>query len=226
MNEETIARAYARLFPNESINYSFFVRFSRKFSSYNANVRKTGSNLVFSFSPEWRSVSEEISIGLVQELLRKILRRKAATTTNMQLYGSFIKNLHLAATKTAADDRLLIIFNNVNEKYFSSLIDTPNLRWSGSSKARLASYDYHTDTISVNTAFRDADPDIVAYLLYHEMLHKKLKFSSSGAKTVHHSSEFRRLERSFENREEMERKLESHMKTRRKARSGWLGRLL
>lgn len=226
MNEQTIEKAFSLLFPGESNDYRFGIRFSRKFSSYNANVRKAGNNIVFSFSPEWKKISEEISIGLVQDLLRKILRRKVAATTNMQLYDSFIKNLHLSAAKTKADEKLLQLFNRMNEKYFNNALDIPNLQWSGSSRTKLATYNYHTDTISVSSVFRGADEDVLEYLLYHEMLHKKLKFGSGGRRTVHHGREFRELERQFENRDAMEKKLNEHARRRNLAGFRWLGRLM
>jgi predicted metal-dependent hydrolase len=226
MNKETIEKAYSRLFPDEGSDYEFGLRFSRKFGSYNANARKSGNKILFSFSPEWKKVSEEISIGLVQDLLRKMLGKKKAATTNVQLYEIFIKNLHLAAAKVNADEKLLQIFNMVNEKYFNNLVELPNLQWSGSSKTKLATYNYHTDTISVSTIFADAGDDIIGYLLYHEMLHKKLKFSSGSRRTVHHSPEFRALERQFENREIMEKKLQEHARGKKRIHFSWLERLM
>ncbi len=221
MNEETIEQAYVQLFKSQNTDYNFQVKFSAKFGSYNANVKKSGDNIVFSFSREWETVSDEISMGLVQELLRKILRKKVTPTTNMQLYDIFVKNLHLAVPKTATDEKLLEIFNKVNDTYFNNILEAPNLQWSGESKTKLASYDYHTDSIKVSTIFKEADEDILAYLLYHEMLHKKLKFTGMGKKTVHHGREFRELEKQFENQEEMERKLQRYARSGR--RRSWLG---
>ncbi len=66
MNEETIEQAYVQLFKSQNTDYDFQVKFSAKFGSYNANVKKSGDNIVFSFSREWETVSDEISMGLVQ----------------------------------------------------------------------------------------------------------------------------------------------------------------
>ena len=211
MNKSTVGTAFRRLFPGEDVKYGFRIRFSGKFSPYNANVRKHGRLFIFSFSREWKSVSEEISIGLVQELLLKILNRKASTT-NIDLYNGFVKKLYLSADKTETDPRLRELFEKVNSEYFHGSMDQPNLRWGLSSAVKLATYDYHTDTISVSRVFRNADDKLLGYLLYHEMLHKKLKFSS---RNVHHSREFRVLEKAYEDSEEMEKRLNSFARKRK-----------
>lgn len=220
MNKLTVEKAFSRLSMEQT--YDVELKFSRKFSPYNANVKKIGNKLIFSCSRDWKKVSEEISIGLIQELLLKILRKKvaAAATINMELYNNFIKNLHLSAQKTEADLQLLKIFERVNEKYFNNSIETPNLIWGLSSRRRLATYDYHTDTINVSRIFKDADEELIAYLLYHEMLHKKLKFHNSG-RTIHHSRKFKELEKAFENQEYFEKKLNSFV-TRKNLATGWL----
>ena len=216
MNKSTVEAAFRRLFPGQEMNYGLKVRFSGKFSPYNANVRKQGNLLVFSFSREWKSVSSEISIGLVQELLLKILK-KNGSTTNIDLYNAFVKKLYLSADKTETDSKLEQIFEKVNVEYFHGSMDQPNLKWGLNSRSRLATYDYHTDTISVSTVFRSADEKLLGYLLYHEMLHKKLKFSS---RNVHHSREFRIMEKAYEDRDEMEKRLNFFVRKRKSVR--WL----
>jgi len=222
MNKQVVETAFKRLFPDKKLEYYVTIKFSRKFSPYNANVKKIGDNLIFSFSREWKKVSNEISIGLIQELFLRILRKKAVRTTNIDLYNNFIKSLHLSAKKTETDTQLLEIFNKINEMHFNNAMEAPNLRWGLTSKTRLATYEYHTDTINVSSIFKDADEELIAYLLYHEMLHKKLKFSSSGGRSIHHSREFKKLEKAFENQEELERKLTSFVKSKSSLRINWL----
>tara|TARA_Y100000310_G_C20677543_1_gene813958 strand:+ start:98 stop:787 length:690 start_codon:yes stop_codon:yes gene_type:complete len=208
---ELIEQAFIRLFPNEKLNYNVKTTFSKKFSPYNANVKKIGSNLVFNLSHEWKTVNEEIRIGLIQELMLKILRKKAKTT-NIDLYNNFIKNLHLSAQKTQPDEQLSEIFNKINSKYFHNSIERPNLKWNLNSRRRLATYDYHTDTINVSTLFKNADEELIAYLLYHEMLHKKLKFNNNSGRAIHHSKQFRELENMFENQKQIEKRLNSFIR--------------
>ena len=219
-----IEEAFNRLFPNEKLNYTVKTKFSRKFNPYNANVKKIGNTLEFNFSREWKQVNKEITIGLIQELLLKILKKRA-TTTNTELYNNFIKNLHLAAKKTEPDKQLLQVFNKINSKYFNNAIETPNLQWGLTSRRKLATYDYHTDTINVSSVFKDADEELVAYLLYHEMLHKKLKFSNSSGRAIHHNKQFRELEKTFDNRQEMERRLNRFVRAKSKW-AGWIRSIL
>ncbi len=226
MNEGTVQEAFHRMFPDESLGCAVEVKLSKKFSPYNANVRKAGGRLIFSFSDEWGSVSEEISIGLVQELLLRVMRRTAKETVNMGLYGSFVKNLHLSAQKTETDERLKALFEKVNAAYFNSLIELPNLKWGLNSRRRLATYDYHTDTIKVSSVFRDADDEVVSCLLHHEMLHKKLKFRSSSGRSIHHSRQFRELEKAFENRDAVERRLQAFARKRSGVFHGFIRKFL
>ena len=216
MNKSTVETAFRRLFPGTALSYDFRIKFSGKFSPYNANVRQRGNLLVFNFSREWKSVSEEISIGLVQELLLKTLNKKASTT-NIDLYNGFVKKLYLSADTPQTDPRLQEIFEKVNAEYFHGSMDVPNLKWGLNSRVKLATYDYHTDTINVSKIFRNADEKLLGYLLYHEMLHKKLKFSS---RNVHHSREFRIMEKAYGDRDEMEKRLNSFVRKRKFMR--WL----
>jgi len=208
---ELADKAFRRLFPGKQLTYAIEIKYSRKFRPYNANVRKTGNVLQFNFSREWKSVNQEITIGLIQDLLLRILKKKS-TTTNIDLYNHFIKNLHISAAKTEIDEGLQKIFDAVNDEYFNNSIDLPNLRWGLAGKTKLATYDYHTDTISVSRIFREAEEDVIAYLLYHEMLHKKMKFSSSSGRSIHHSKQFKDLEKKFAKRDEMEQKLQQYIR--------------
>ena len=70
---ELIKEAFQELYPNKELNYSLSLKYSRKFKPYNANVKRYGNNLIFNLSRDWKKISREIQIGLIQELLAKIL---------------------------------------------------------------------------------------------------------------------------------------------------------
>ncbi len=212
---ETIREAHKRLY-GEDLSYEIEYAFSRKFKPYNANARKWGKRFTFSFSKEWEQVSTEILIGLIQELFSKF--KRARMTSNRELYLSFIQNLHLSVSKTQQDERLLGLFNQVNERYFNNALDPANLRWGRETRHKLATYDYHTDTITVSSIYENATDEMLKYLLYHEMLHKHFKFSS-GKRSVHHSKAFREREKQFENYETVEKQVQKH------ARRPWYKRL-
>jgi len=195
--------AYVELYPGKGIEYKISVRYSRKFKPYNANVRRYGNNLTFHLSRDWKKISSEIQTGLIQELLTKILKDKKKTM-NMELYALFMKNVHVAVPKTKTDEILEASFDRVNEDYLNGMIDKPNLQWGNDSTSKLGCYEYGSDAITISTIFKDANQELLDYVMYHEMLHKKFKFESKNGRMLHHSPEFKRMEAKFPNRDLME----------------------
>jgi len=146
--------AFKELFPEKTLdNYQLKIKYTDKFKPYNANVRYTKNSLQFNLSKKWRGVSREIQIGIIQGLMLRIFKENKRTT-NIDLYNSFMKNLHISIPKTDSDPLLEGSFNGVNEKYFFGLIERPNLVWHNSIR-RLGSYEYGTDTISIRWNFAD-----------------------------------------------------------------------
>jgi len=208
-----VEESFQRLYPDKSYCYEGRIKYTDHFSAFNANVKKRGSILIFGLSRKWKEVDREIKIGLLQELLGKILKDRRKSI-NIDLYNNFVKTLHLSAEKEAGEPLLEDSFRRVNERYFYGMIEKPNLVFKGDSRRRLATYAYHTDTVSVSTKFRNAPEEIIDYLVYHELLHKKLKFKSSVERTVHHSPQFRRMEREFENSSEIEKQIQQWLRWR------------
>ena len=198
--------AYSELYPEKNVNYSISIRYSRKFKPYNANVRRYGNNLIFHLSKDWKKISKEIQIGLVQELLIKILKEKKKTM-NMELYNIFLKNVHIAIPKTKIDSVLEASFVRNNDNFFNGMMDIPNLQWGNDSTSKLGSYEYGSDTITISTIFQYASSVLLDYVMYHEMLHKKFKFESRNGRTVHHSPEFKKMEAIFPDHKLMEKEI-------------------
>ncbi|MBI2652766.1 SprT-like domain-containing protein [Candidatus Woesearchaeota archaeon] len=203
---ELIREAFQQLYPEKVLKYSVSLKYSRKFKPYNANVKLRGNDLSFHLSKEWKKISKEIQIGLIQELLIKILKNKRKTI-NMELYNLFMKNVHLAVPKTKTDEVLEESFNRVNETYFNGMLDKPNLQWGNPSTSKLGSYEYGSDTITISTIFKSAQQELLDYVMYHEMLHKKFKFQNKNGRNLHHSNEFKKMEAKFENRDLIEKEI-------------------
>ena len=201
-----IQEAFQQLYPEKEIKYNFSLKYSRKFKPYNANVKLRNNNLMFNLSRDWKKISREIQIGLVQELMVKILKDKKKTM-NMELYNLFMKNVHLAVPKTKTDEILEESFNRVNDSYFNGMLDKCNLQWGNEATSKLGSYEYGNDTITISNIFRDANQQLLDYVMYHEMLHKKFKFQNKNGKNLHHSNEFKKMEAKFENKESIEREI-------------------
>ena len=85
----------------------------------------------------------------------------------------------------------------MNEQYFFETMEVPNLRFGKHSTRQLGLYEYGTDTITISSVLRNAPESILDYVMYHEMLHKKFKYSHSGGRSHHHTAEFRQAEAKY-----------------------------
>ena len=209
-NSELVQQAFSKLFPNKSFDFDASIEYSGKFKGYNSNARMNlrNSTIVFGLSKNWRRVDSEIKIGLIQDLMQRMFKQKSRNTLNIELYNKFMQSIALTAPKTKNHPTLEESYLKVNQKYFSGIIDQPNLALADS-VSKLGSYDYGTDTITISRILlppSNNNAELLDYVMYHELLHKKLKFSSkqTGLKKRHHTKEFRTKEKQFEDAEQME----------------------
>ncbi|MCH8328981.1 MAG: hypothetical protein IIB81_01150 [Nanoarchaeota archaeon] len=95
--------AFTTLFPEKDLeNYELKIKYTGKFKPYNANVRYSRNSFQFNLSRKWKTVSREIQMGLIQGLMLKIFRENKKTM-NIDLYNSFMKNLHISIPKVNND---------------------------------------------------------------------------------------------------------------------------
>ncbi|MFC1690699.1 SprT-like domain-containing protein [Nanoarchaeota archaeon] len=213
--KELIIHAFTKLYPHVKFNYIPKIVYSGRFSDYNANVKLENDILEFSLCRKWRDVAPEIQIGLIQELLVKLFKKQyktPRTTMYIDLYNGFVKRLHYAIPKRKSHPVLEESFNRINAKYFDDRVDIPNLVWGQWSKTKLGSYDYKKDELSISKVFTKLDPILLDMVMYHEMLHKKFSFKSSGTKNYYHTAEFKRAEKQFENCDELEEQLKKKLR--------------
>jgi len=227
MDEKIPYQAYFRMFPEEKeCPYRIMLKYSGKFKGFNANVRKSGSSLTFGLSRNWKEVSPDIKIGLIQELLGKILKKKVKTTYYIELYNIFLQKVHLAVPKKKGDPALEASFYRVNERYLLGLLEKPNLVWGTNSIRRLGSYDYGSDMITLSRILEE-DFELLDYVMYHEMLHKKHKYIFKNGRSHHHTKAFREEEAKFENAALLEKRLDRVARKNRilkkKGLLSWLG---
>ena len=216
-----VEKAYLELYPDKQLGeYDFSINYSGKFNDYNANVKRRGRNVEFNLSSKWKKINDDVKTGLIQSLLNKIFRTKI-TTQNMELYEIFLKKIHIAVPKTKVDPVLLESFNRVNEQYFNGLIENPNLIWGRDSIRKLGSYEYGADTITISSIFKNAEIELVDFIMYHEMLHKKHKFHTKNGRSYHHTTEFNNQERLFRNQEEVDKRINAFIR-QHKRKKGFL----
>ena len=206
--------ALKELFPDKEI--ATRINYSGKFKSYNANVKYDYKTMVFNLSREWKEVSEEIQIGLLQGLILKVFKKKG-TTTNIDLYEKFSKNITKFSKVDKIDSILKESFDRINQKYFYNFMDSPNLIWGQESFAKLGSYEYISNTITISAVLR-GESELLDYVMHHEMLHKKLKYKHKNGRNYHHTPEFRRMEREYEDKD-AEKKLTVFLRRKRLKRA-------
>lgn len=221
-----VREAHSRLFPAKHLSRKVSVRFSARFKPYNASVRWSSSMIEMRLSRSWQNVNKEILIGLFQELLLRTSRvKEKKSTTNLSLYHNYLQSLHLVQEEQQDIDPLLReSFERVNNCYFDSTLERPRLRFGQASRRTLGHYHYATDTVTVSRLLAD-DTELLDYVMYHELLHKHLKYDHSGKKTRYHTARFRALEKRFANRTEMEQRLKRLVRPKGKPRKGFFQRL-
>jgi predicted SprT family Zn-dependent metalloprotease len=212
-----VEKAYLELYPDSELGkYKFSIKYSGRFNRYNANVQRKGNDIQFNLSKEWKKINEDVKIGLIQSLFNRIFRTKV-NTKNIDLYEIFIKKVHLAVPKSDIDPQLAESFDRVNEKYFYGILERPNLKWGQKSVRKLGSYEYGSDTIMISKIFVDSDQELLDYVMYHEMLHKKHKYHTKNGRSYHHTREFKQMEKKFEDSGMMEKKINQFVKKQKRS---------
>lgn len=197
-------KAFNELFPEKLEKFYFHLKYSGHFKGFNANVRRVANKITFSLSCNWRAVNEDIKIGLLQSLLCRLFKSRKRNI-NIDLYNNFLRSVHISIPKTECHPVLSASFDSVNNMFFDGLIEITNLVI-GKGISKLGHYDYGTDTISISELLLN-HPDLLDYVMYHEMLHKKHKFDCVSGRTIHHSRIFRVDEKKFPNAEQFEKRL-------------------
>ena len=199
-----VREAWDELYPGKPLPYEPQLKYSGRFAGFNANIKLWRNTLSIGMSKNWRKIDRTIQKGLIQELIAKI-RKDAVRTTSMDMYRIFLKHAHIGVEKTKSDPVLEASFNRVNEIYFGGAIERPNLVWSEGVN-RLGFYDYGRDQIALSGILRK-DQRLLDYVMYHEMLHKKHKFTHNTSRSVHHTRAFRQDEARFKDAALLENEL-------------------
>lgn len=216
---DLVREAFNNIFPEKPYVFSAAVRYSGKFRGYNANIRMSRLNkhIELNLSRQWKTVSRDIQLGLVQHLLCRLFREKRRST-QMDLYNYFIKSVPKTVAKTKSHPVLEASFRRVNDGFFDGIIEQPNLVI-GNGVTKLGSYDLGTDTVSISSILLEHQ-HLMDYVMYHELLHKKHQFKGLGQRRTFHSSQFRKDEKSYPNSAHLEKEL-SRLVSRAKRSSFW-----
>ncbi len=200
---DLVRESFNAVFPEKPYVYEAEVRYSGKFRGYNASVQlnRLQRRITLKLSKQWRGVSRDIQLGLVQHLLVRLFKDKRKTT-QMELYQHFMRAVPGTVAKTKSHPVLEQSFQRVNQMMFNGLIDQPNLVL-GNGTTKLGEYHLGTDTVSISALLLE-HPELMDYVMYHELLHKKHQFSGTGRRHTYHSRQFRDDERKFPNAARLE----------------------
>jgi hypothetical protein len=92
------------------------------------------------------------------------------------------------------------MFDRLNRRYFRSSLGCPRLGWSRRAwRMQLGCFDPALDQIVINRHLdrRSVPEYVVAYVLYHEMLHLKHPMKFARCRRESHSAQFRKEEKKF-----------------------------
>ncbi len=222
--------AFKELYPDKT-GYTFELNYG-SLHGYNGNIMMRWKNITCNLSVKWKPISDDIQIGMIQTLLVRLFKAKK-NTMNIDLYNSFVRNLHLAIPKTRIDPSLKESFDRMNTQYFEGSLEISNLAFAGTSDRKLGSYNYKTDTIKISNVFKELPQRYLDYVMYHEMLHKKHKFKDKNGRSFYHTCQFKKDEKKYEGSETIEKELNQLLTSRartikqsarsaaRKAKSFW-----
>ena len=103
-------------------------------------------------------------------------------------------------------------FERVNKIYFNGGMARPRLTWTRSFNSRkFGHYEHLRDTVMVSSSLDGASvsESVVDFIVFHELLHKKLGLDWRNGRKRSHTPEFKRQERRFRRFEEMESALKT-----------------
>ncbi len=108
------------------------------------------------------------------------------------------------------------LFKKINAEYFQNGLGQPRLCWSSRRATRRLGY-YHPDTDTITlSCFLDQKTMpvyVVEYVLYHEMLHKKLGLKEVNSYRLAHTTQFKQQEKKFKQYTDAEKFLKGFQRT-------------
>ena len=177
-----------------------------------------------------RAAPTDFQRALAYILTAKLLRKKIPPTATA-IYQNYIKSREIqenARANKRAKGRKIVstaigecynlneIFDAVNGVYFENSITKPTLTWSARHTYRiLGHHDATHDTIVISKSLDDAKVPayVVAFVVYHEMLHIHHPTQLRAGRRCNHTPVFRRDEKKFHEYERAERWIENNVRS-------------
>ena len=103
------------------------------------------------------------------------------------------------------------LFEDVNRQYFHNKCEKPIIKWgTRMTRRKFGVFLPSSDTVIVSPSLDQqfVPRYVVAFILYHELLHKQLGMKDTAKRQIAHTTEFRKLEKQFVKYDEAQRFLE------------------
>lgn len=203
MDEKYIIEILKNKLKSIAVEKEIKIKYTR--NNLNISILKS-SYLEIRLGKRWKNINDTFVLGGIEMVMKKIYKNYPIDRNAVEMYTNFIKQLSDLETVTKQDPKLKKLYEELNEKFFKNELSDCNLIWKGNGRKVVAKYNFFTNTILVNEKFKNADDEMLKYILYHEMLHKYLKFKGL-IKRKFHTETFKDLEKSYPNSEELEKRI-------------------
>ena len=188
-------------------------------------VRDLGKSLDMRIQEGFISAPDMILTGLLEAAFNpeaKAVRREIKAYTFSSAYQEIrgrLEYLGVPRDSFAAGSvhDLRDSFHRVNQAYFSGKLDKPHLVWSNRlTHRKFGHYQWDTDTVMLSRSLdHPGIPDLaVDYVMYHELLHKKLGAKYVQHNRIAHTGDFRKAESRFRDLAQAKRILNRIARTR------------
>lgn len=179
------------------------------YSGYLYRNRQSGKRVTLEINEGFIGAPREAKECLLEAALK---RRTASRIKTIRAYSATegYAKIQAALQANAGANRLAgkgdhydlkATFERLNRQYFEGQLAQPRLQWSARrSLRRLGYYHPESDSITISKRLDSADvPEhLLAYVLYHEMLHKKIGLKTTNGRRYAHTRAFREAEKEFE----------------------------
>ena len=151
--------------------------------------------------------------AIVQSILKgssHVINKQIKSYTHHPDYREIVAQLNATEEKNSISSKGLFhdlqdIYEELNKRYFQNQLQQPRLVWSAKNAfRRLGSYDAESGTITISRRLDQADVErlLVAYVLYHEMLHQHLGIRVVNGRRHAHTSHFKAAEKKYRHLEQ------------------------
>ncbi len=207
----------AKIFPViPKRSYASKIQIDSYYSGYLFRNKQKNGKVFLEINEGFISAPNEIKRVILEAALKRRTAKRIKTikayTSNeayVQIQASLQNNR--GANKLAGQGKhynLVELYARLNRDYFQGKLEQPRLLWSTrSSVRRLGTYQPESDTITISKRLdnHDIPQYLVEFVLYHEMLHKKIGLREVNGRRYAHTSEFRKAEKQFAYYQEAEK---------------------